>query len=99
MKTINGRLCILAGLFGVSAAFAAGGDLKAEYDKRNAERYVATFRTLDRNADGAVSREESRGTVDFTAQFDDIDINRDGQISALEMARYIEQQHGLRVEL
>ena len=99
MKT--GACCAVALLVVVGAldANAADGDAKAQYERRNAERYVALFTTLDRNRDGAVSRAETQGDLDFGPRFDDMDVNRDGFVTVPELQRYIEQQHGVRVVL
>jgi hypothetical protein len=77
----------------------AAADGKAEYDRRNAERYATLFKSLDRNADGAVSRAEAQGDLNFSPRFSDIDIDGDGAVTAAELQRYVEQQHGVRVEL
>jgi Ca2+-binding EF-hand superfamily protein len=76
---------------------AAAADDKADYDRRAAQRYTALFQSLDRNGDGAVSREEAQGDLNFLPRFDDMDINRDGMISAEELRRFIESQFGVRV--
>ena len=83
----------------VAAFDAVAADAKAEYDQRNAERYVALFTTLDRNRDGVVSRAEAQGDLEFSPRFDDMDTNRDGFVTVPELQRYVEQQHGVRVVL
>ena len=96
MKLIHGcaALVLLA-----SAVNAAAADAKAEYDRRNAERYVATFKSLDLDMDRAVSRTEASGDVNFRPRFEDIDINRDGFVTAVELQRFIELEHGVRMEI
>lgn len=81
------------------ALSAAAADPKAEYELRNAQRYVALFTRLDRNLDGVMSRAEAYGDVNFMPRFEDIDINRDGLVTGPELQRFVEHQHGLRVEL
>ena len=91
-----GAVCLALAACALSAAAA---DPKAEYELRNAERYVALFTTLDRNLNGVVSRAEANGDLNFMPRFDEIDINRDGLVTGPELQRFVEQQHGLRVEL
>ena len=43
------------------AAGAAYADDRTEYNRRAAARDVALFQALDRNGDGMLAREESRG--------------------------------------
>jgi hypothetical protein len=93
---MNSRLfaTLILLLCGVQAAAA---DPQAEYHRRNAERYVALFTSLDRNRDGMVARVEAEGDLQFGPRFDDMDINRDGFVTGPELQRYVEQQHGVRV--
>jgi len=74
---------------------AAASD-KLEYDRRAAARDTMLFQSLDRDADGAVTRLESLGNLNFGPRFDDMDINRDGVVTTAELQRYIEQQYGVR---
>jgi hypothetical protein len=76
---------------------AASADDKADYDKRSAARYTALFQSLDRNGDGAVSRDEARGDLNFLPRFDDMDINRDNVVSAEELRLFIESRFGVNV--
>ena len=77
-----------------ACSVGAGADDKAEYDRRSAARYTMLFQSLDRNADGTVTRLEARGDLDFGPRFDDMDINRDGVVTMAELQRFIEQEHG-----
>ncbi|MGZ8155667.1 MAG: hypothetical protein ACXWUK_10245 [Burkholderiales bacterium] len=80
----------------VACAFdAAAADAKDQYERRVAERYVTLFKSLDRDTNGAVSRREAQGDLNFP-QFDDMDINRDGIVTEVEMQRYIQYQYGQR---
>ena len=74
----------------------AGADDKAEYDRRSVARYMTLFQSLDRNADGAVTRAESQGDLNFGPRFDDMDINRDGIVTLSELQRYIEKHHAVQ---
>jgi Ca2+-binding EF-hand superfamily protein len=76
---------------------AASADDKADYEKRAAARTTALFQSLDRNGDGAVSREEAQGDLNFLPRFNDMDINRDNVVSTDELRRFIESQYGPNV--
>jgi len=69
---------------------------KAEYDRRSVAHYVELFQSLDRDGDGAVTRLETQGDLNFTPRFNDMDINRDGIVTKAELERYLELEHGLR---
>lgn len=84
---------IVAVLLAVSSVSAAADD-RAEYNRRAAAADFATFRALDGNGDGLLTRDESRGDLNLGPRFDDIDINRDGVITPEEMRRYIERSYG-----
>ena len=86
-----------AALFALAAfvTTASAAD-KADYDRRNAERYRALFVYLDRDANHTVTLAEAEGDLDFGVVFNDMDIDRDGSVTAAELARYIEQRFGAR---
>src|SRR5215212_7259132 len=50
--------------------------------QREAEREQARFRTMDRDADGVITRGEWRGTAEAFARYD---TNRDGVLSGSEI--------------
>ncbi|MEJ7670271.1 MAG: hypothetical protein WKH97_16400 [Casimicrobiaceae bacterium] len=75
---------------------SAAADDKLEYDRRAAARDAMLFQSLDRDADGTVTRLESQGNLNFGPRFDAMDINRDGVVTTAELQRYIEQQYGVR---
>lgn len=76
-----------------AASLVVGGAALAqapdEYAKRVAENYRAAFKQADRNADGAVTRDEARGDLLFLPQFDAMDIDRDGRVTAAELERFL----------
>ena len=74
---------------------ATAADDKSLFNARGAAHDSALFQSLDRNADGVVSREESLGDLDFGPRFDDADINRDDNVTRQEFERYIEQRYGV----
>jgi hypothetical protein len=91
--------CAAGAVLMAAALHAAAADPRADYERRAAERDVSLFRLLDRDGDGAVSRLEAQGDLDFGPRFDDMDINRDGFVTSAELQRYIEQQFGVRLEI
>jgi hypothetical protein len=84
-----------AALIFLLSVTAAAADDKYLFNERNAAHDAALFQSLDRNADGVVTSEESRGDLDFGPRFDDADINRDNKVTRQEFERYIEQRYGL----
>ena len=90
-KTVAaGMLALAAG-----AAFAAQGDMRTEFNRRAAARDVELFTTLDRNGDGRLARDETKGDLNLGPRFDDIDVNRDGIVTGEELQRYIGQRYGV----
>ena len=79
-------------------ASAAAADDRTAYNKRAAARDATLFQSLDRNADGVVSREESQGDLDFGPRFADMDSNRDGNVTRQELQRYVEHRYGVVLE-
>ncbi|MGQ0750968.1 MAG: hypothetical protein ACT4PS_10580 [Betaproteobacteria bacterium] len=67
-------------LFSASIAIAAADDLTV-YNERASTRVAVLFQSLDRNADGVVTREESHGDLDFGPRFADMDVNGDGRVT------------------
>ena len=74
----------------------AGADEKTDYNRRAAARDLALFHELDRNSDGAVTRLEARGDVNFLPRFNNMEVDMDGVITASELHRYLELQYGVR---
>ena len=89
------RACVVAAV--IAAAFATttvAGD-REDFNRRAAQRDVDTFRELDRNNDGRLTRDEVHGHVDLQARFDDLDIDRDGVITTAELQRYLALRYGV----
>jgi hypothetical protein len=59
---------------------------------------LALFQSLDRNADGAVTRLEAQGDVNFLPRFNDMEVDMDGIVTTAELQRYLEQRYGWRIE-
>ena len=88
--------CVFLAALAACATGAAADD-KSDYSRRAAESSVALFKSLDRDANASVTREEARGDLNFAPYFDDMDINRDGIVTTEELQRYIELRYGVRV--
>jgi len=91
------QLCFLVLL--AAASGAALGDDRADYNRRGAERDVALFAALDRDADGVLTRDEVRADLTLGPRFDDADINRDGLLTREEMQRYVERRYGVQLSV
>ena len=76
-------------------ATSAAADDKSDYDRRAAARDAALFHSLDRNADGAVTRLEARSDINFLPRFDDMEVDMDGVVTRSELLRYIDQHYGI----
>lgn len=85
-------------MLAAACAMGAGADDKSEYNRRAAARDLALFQSLDRNADGAVTRLEAQGDVNFLPRFDDMEVDMDGIVTTAELQRYLEQRYGWRIE-
>ncbi len=97
MRMNLGMIANAAGLLLLLLSATAPGlaDDKADYNSRAATRDTKLFQSLDRDADGVLTRAEAKGDLDLGPRFDDIDINRDGRMTRQELARYIEQRYGV----
>lgn len=80
----------------LAPATGAVADDRSDYNRRAAARDSSLFHSLDRNADGAVTRAEAQGDINFLPRFDDMETNMDGVVTMAELQRYIEQQYGVR---
>lgn len=68
---------------GIAAAFVLPVSLHAADDKPSGATADATFKDLDKNSDGSVSREEATGSA-REKDFDKLDTNSDGKLSREE---------------
>lgn len=80
----------------LACAMGAAADDKGEYDRRAAASDLSLFHSLDRNGDGAVTRLEAQGDINFLPRFDDMEVNMDGVVTTAELHRYLEQHYGAR---
>lgn len=71
-------------------------DDKADYNARAAARDVALFQALDRDANGELTLEESKGDLNLGPHFQDIDIDRNGIVTREELQRYIGRHYGVQ---
>jgi hypothetical protein len=78
------------------SAIDAIADERSDYSRRAAARDLRLFHELDRNGDGAVTRLEARGDVNFLPRFNDMEVDMDGVVTATELHRYLEQHYGVR---
>ena len=88
-KGLAGALLLL-----LASATGAVADDRSDYNRRAAAGDLSLFHSLDRNADGAVTRLEAQGDINFLPRFDDMETNMDGVVTIAELQRYIEQQYG-----
>lgn len=91
MRNIFHIACLAAAL---AATGSAGADDRADYNKRAAERDLALFASLDRDADGTVTREEAEGDLTLGPRLVDADIDRDGRVTRDEIERYVARRYG-----
>ena len=80
----------------LALAMGATADDKGDYDRRASARDLELFHSLDRDADGAVTRTEARGDINFLPRFDDMEIDMDGIVTRSELQRYVDQQYGIQ---
>ncbi len=85
-----GALAVLMALM-----MSAGADDRSDYNRRAATEDVRLFHALDRNADGAVSRLEAAGDINFLPRFDGMEVDMDGIVTRAELHRYIDRQYGI----
>ena len=88
---------ILLGAAVLFAAATAGADDRSEYNRRAAERLAGLFKSLDLNADGAVTRVEAKGDLNFVPRFEDMDIDRNGIVTGAELQRFVSRELGVEL--
>ena len=94
------RLCKVASVLLLAAGAAAvAADDRLAYNLRASTEDVKLFLSLDRNADGLLTRDESKGDVNLGPRFDDMDIDRDGIVTRRELERYLETRYGVNTSL
>ena len=79
-------------------AMSANADDRSDYNRRAATRDLSLFHSLDRNADGAVTRLEAQGDINFLPRFDDMEVDMNGVVTIAELHRYLEQRYGVRLK-
>lgn len=94
MKSIFRHTAAVVLLLLVSTTAAAND--RTVYNERAAARFTGLFQSLDRNADGVVTREESHGDLNFGSRFADMDIDGDDNVTQQELRRYIERRYDIR---
>lgn len=75
----------------------AHADERADYNRRAAERFGTLFQSLDRDADGTVTRVEAHGDLNFGPRFEDMDIDRNGIVSRAELQRFVTLEFGVEL--
>lgn len=90
------QACVLMLL--LACAMGAGADDRSEYNQRAAADDLSLFHSLDRNVDGAVTRLEAQGDINFLPRFNEMEVDMNGIITTAELLRYLEQHYGVRLE-
>jgi hypothetical protein len=81
-------LILSAAMFLFSAAAAHGQERAEQKSPAAAE---ATFKSLDKNRDQALSKIEAKGDKSISAAFDQADINLDGFVSKSEYMVFLQR--------
>src|SRR5687768_14161075 len=88
---------LLAAAVMMPAAAMAAGDAPAKTSRpapsadrnpvdRTADTSAMTFKALDANKDGHISKDEAKNSSELNKQFAELDKDRDGKLSAQEMS-------------
>ena len=80
------KLAILGAAFAlaVGTAYAADNVIEKQQDKGGALNNDTSFRVLDKNNDGYLSKAEAAGNPDLAKRFAEADTNKDGKLSRME---------------
>ena len=80
------KLAIVGAAFAlaVGTAYAADNVIEKQQEKGGALNNDSSFRVLDKNNDGYLSKAEAAGNRDLAKRFADADTNKDGKLSRME---------------
>jgi Ca2+-binding EF-hand superfamily protein len=68
----------------VGTAYAEKGAIEKQQEKGGALNNDTSFRVLDKNNDGYLSKAEAAGNPDLAKRFAEADTNKDGKLSRME---------------
>ena len=68
----------------VGTAYAEKGAIEKQQDKGGALNNETSFRVMDKNNDGYLSKAEAAGNPDLAKRFAEADTNKDGKLSRME---------------
>jgi Ca2+-binding EF-hand superfamily protein len=68
----------------VGTAYAEKGAIEKQQEKGGALNNDTSFRVLDKNNDGYLSKAEAAGNADLAKRFAEADTNKDGKLSRME---------------
>ena len=80
------KLAILGAAFAlaVGTAYAADNVIEKQQEKGGALNNDTSFRVLDKNDDGYITKKEAAGDADLLKRFAEADTNKDGKLSRME---------------
>jgi len=80
------KLTLLGAAFAlaVGTAYAAENVIDKQQEKGGALNNDTSFRVLDKNNDGYLTKAEAAGNPDLAKRFKEADTNKDGKISRME---------------
>ena len=68
----------------VGTAYAEKGAIEKQQEKGGALNNDTSFRVLDKNNDGYITKAEAAGNPDLLKRFAEADTNKDGKLSRME---------------
>ncbi len=68
----------------VGTAYAEKGAIEKQQEKGGALNNDTSFRVLDKNNDGYISKAEAAGNPELAKRFAEADTNKDGKLSRME---------------